>query len=971
MTGVVEGALGRAAVQASRPLLEPLLRKFKRNLAKRGYGPADVLTLLERTSGPHNSDYWPASLVDRLPHGVTQKHVDAFIKTPEFATCARHALAVAIMNAETAHRHGVLTNVTLLLLPHLPGTSREKVAPYADAFVTHLFESCRSVARKLRDSIGSPEELISWAESTIVAQTLVSIDKYTSALVAQHESRDDHRRWIDAYRRRFADAHRMIEVPDLSTRRMVDHTRLFVPPSLGEVDGDTLLPRTDRVVTAALPDLVGRTVLLGDPGAGKSTASTVAAVVAAEEGGMVPFLVVLRHVAEPEFSLVDLVRDQLGRRYQTTVTRGSVERLLHEGEALLVFDGLDEIVRGEDRVRFARTIESVARAYPFARILVTSRIIGYPVARLDPVLFDAYFIRAFDRARVDRYVENWFSHQELGGRRTTEQIVSRFTSETATLPDLVSNPLLLAFICVLYRGRKTIPRTRARLYSRCVELLLGEWDKTRGIIDEVPDLELVQIALSRIAALGDRTAEKTRLTARDIEVDLVPFLLQEGKGSESAARRFVGELLATCRGRAWIFTDYGLDEHHEEVFQFTHGSFQEYFSALYLVRNCGGDSARVAGELYPHAVAGRAEVYSQICVSLHNMGNRAGGSEVLLEMLSRMNDDHPPPALTTDVGRFREQLARRALFRESVLRYVAKMSDCIPLSRAAVERLLGEVVRQVPQGRVGAMSVLLESTYHHREVVVEVLGDLVRGTVDDGVTDDELVHLWFAIHAGYLANSVEDGLSPGAVRTLRKVVRKLMPHVERLTADRGELGFAIRCQAGAVTGDDFAAGSEWRLRDAYTSLFQCFDQLIPSLGPGSSAIWVVETLASPDRRTAPMAAVGNLLRALTTGVRRHGPSFDNLLVPSRAGTGSWGVERSVEAVLRRASGYPPECREGLAYVMAGCVELAELWHNDRSSRSLLYEWASAAVPAESARDFLDGWAAADTTVWKSEGQGVS
>ncbi|MCS7484039.1 NACHT domain-containing protein [Umezawaea endophytica] len=985
MTGVVETALGRAAVQASKPLLEPLLAKFKRNLAQRGYGPADVLTLLERIPGPHSANYWPASLLELLPHGVTQRQVDAFTKTPEFATCARQAIAVAIMNAEPVYRNTITTSLTLSIAPHVPGVSRERITPYVQAFADHLLEASRGVARKLRDSIGNSQELITWAESTIVSQTLASIDKYATTLVAQKESHGDYRKWVDDYRKRFAEAHRMIDIPDLGTRREVAYTELFVEPTIREIDSETLLFRTTRSKAELVADEVGFTtltrqaVLLGDPGAGKSTASTILAVTAAETGQAVPFIVVLRHVGTPEFSITGLLCDQLSTHHQVTVPRSSVERLLHEGEALLVFDGLDEIPRGADRVRIARTIEGISRAYPYTRVVVTSRIIGYPIARLNPAQFNEYAICAFDRAQVDDYVDKWFRNQTAAGRWTTTEIASRFKRETATLNDLVTNPLLLAFICILYRGRKTIPRTRARLYSRCVELLLGEWDKTREIIDEVPDLELLQITLSRIASLSSRLEKASpRLTSRVIEEDLVPFLLQEGKGSAKSAAAFVRDLLAICRGRAWIFTDVGLDVDHEEVFAFTHASFREYFEALYLIRNCA-NSAELAEHLWPHATSGRAEVYAQICVSLHNIGNAAGGSEVVLSMLAALEEKLPlpdPDLTKTSSGVERESLReafrRQTVLRESVLMYVVKMSDCVPMSRAALQQLLGYTVRQVPVGRVGAMSLVLESSYHHKDVVIELLGELLRGSVGREDDQDRLVYLWFAIHAGYLADSVEDGLSTQAVKALRAIVQEQLPFVERLTANRGELGYAIRCQAGALPENAFASGTVWSFVDKYTDLFQCFDQLIPSVGPQSVATWVLDSLSMADRGTAPVAAAMKLLRAVATGVEQHGPVFENLLMPTRAATGNWDIGGQFEEVLERSCGYPLACREGLLYLATGCVELAELWQNDRgTSRERLYEWARVNTASRHAVDYLERWSTGALTVWKTESQGVS
>jgi hypothetical protein len=336
----------------------------------------------------------------------------------------------------------------------------------------------------------------------------------------------------------------------------------------------------------------------------------------------------------------------------------------------------------------------------------------------------------------------------------------------------------------------------------------------------------------------------------------------------------------------------------------------------------------------------------------------------------------PEPKVKPRTGEERESLREafraQALLRESTLMYIVKMSDCVPMSRAALRRLLDYTVRQVPTGRVGAMSLVLESSYHHQDVVLELLGELLRGSVDGEDDQDRLVYLWFAIHAGYLADSVEDGLSIPAVKALRTIVQEQLPFVERLTANRGEFGYAIRCQAGALPDDAFASGSVWDHVEKYTDLFQCFDQLIPSVGPQSVAGWVLDSLSMADRGSAPVSAAMRLLRAVTAGVERHGPVFESLLMPSRAATGNWDVGGQLEEALERSCGYPLVCREGLFYLATGCVELAELWHNDRgASRDRLYDWARVNTASRHAVDYLERWSTGALTVWKTESQGVS
>ncbi|WP_123746825.1 hypothetical protein [Saccharothrix texasensis] len=85
----------------------------------------------------------------------------------------------------------------------------------------------------------------------------------------------------------------------------------------------------------------GKTVILGDPGAGKSTTSTLLARQAFDRG-RVPFVIRLKNVDVDRdgFNLDEAVEAILRTRYQCTAPVGAVRRLLVKGRAFLVFDGL-------------------------------------------------------------------------------------------------------------------------------------------------------------------------------------------------------------------------------------------------------------------------------------------------------------------------------------------------------------------------------------------------------------------------------------------------------------------------------------------------------------------------------------------------------------------------------------------------------------------------------------------------------
>ena len=122
-------------------------------------------------------------------------------------------------------------------------------------------------------------------------------------------------------------------------------------------------------------------------------------------------------------------------------------------------------------------VERFCTEYPLAPVMVTSRATGCRQAKLDPQTFSTYLLRGFAEARVAEYVRKWFA-QDSAARPDD---ADTFLVESASLSDVRSNPLMLALLCILYRGDGSIPRNRAEVYEQCAHLLLRKWDSRRKI----------------------------------------------------------------------------------------------------------------------------------------------------------------------------------------------------------------------------------------------------------------------------------------------------------------------------------------------------------------------------------------------------------------------------------------------------------------------------------------------------------
>jgi hypothetical protein len=318
----------------------------------------------------------------------------------------------------------------------------------------------------------------------------------------------------------------------------------------------------------------------------------------------VPLLVTLRHYAAkdpPEHTIVGHIENTLATFYQSPPPSGMIDLLLLTGRAIVIFDGLDELLDTSRRSDVTARVEHFCAEYPLARVLVTSRIIGYEQARLDPRQFSTYTLRGFTVDQVGEYARKWFAQDT----DTQMDDADTFLAESTSVPDLRSNPLMLSLLCLLYRGSGSLPRNRAEVYEQCASLLFRKWDARRKIHQELragPHLEPTLRHLAWWLLMSENVG--TAVTERELVIETSRFLHGRGFEFEDAATSAAREFVEFCRGRMWVFTDAGTTATGEKLYSFTHRTFLEYFAAAQLAFECDtpeslgrrlGELARIPG----------------------------------------------------------------------------------------------------------------------------------------------------------------------------------------------------------------------------------------------------------------------------------------------------------------------------------------------------------------------------------------
>ena len=183
---------------------------------------------------------------------------------------------------------------------------------------------------------------------------------------------------------------------------------------------------------------------------------------------------------------------------------------------------------------------------------------------------------SFDVKQTKLYVEKWFALNPDFTSQEQEQKVNAFMFESQVVPDLRSNPLLLALMCNIYRGEGYLPKNRPDVYTKCANMLFERWDKRRGIHYDLPFERHIRPTMNYLAnwiyvdqARTSGVTEDKLITAASTYLN--QWLFEYWDEAEDAARAFI----RFCRGRAWVFTDTGTTDTGERLYQFTHRTFLE------------------------------------------------------------------------------------------------------------------------------------------------------------------------------------------------------------------------------------------------------------------------------------------------------------------------------------------------------------------------------------------------------------
>ncbi|HEY9878868.1 MAG TPA: GUN4 domain-containing protein [Leptolyngbyaceae cyanobacterium] len=257
------------------------------------------------------------------------------------------------------------------------------------------------------------------------------------------------------------------------------------------------------------------------------------------------------------------------------------DSLLRHGEALVMFDGFDELAEGE-RQHVSHWLSAQMREYSESTFILTSRPSGYKDYVAKPPTAPL-FVRRFNPQQQQDFVERWYLCQERCARSEKQAQQAKDAAERRSqnllqqlvkrpeLQEMAQNPLLLNMLATYHRFEPgtQLPQRRIELYQRICKLQLDDRPIARGIAMLLPFEKSHQVLQNLALTMVKHNNPKVSHSQLIAFLQKHPLLKQEDVSPAAFLKQMVqvSELLV---------------EREPGEYEFPHLSFQGYFAAACL-----------------------------------------------------------------------------------------------------------------------------------------------------------------------------------------------------------------------------------------------------------------------------------------------------------------------------------------------------------------------------------------------------
>lgn len=310
-----------------------------------------------------------------------------------------------------------------------------------------------------------------------------------------------------------------------------------------------------------------RIVVSGTAGSGKSTfCKSIFLEIIQNPRGILPIFIELRHLnSHKENKLIEFIIETMAS-IEPSFTQKQLEHALHLGKVLLILDGFDEI-NNENRNAFEKEIIALSIKHHKILIMLSSR----PDTRFSSwEEFFHYRVLPLDKEKALSLVKKLDYDSQVKEsfiKALDERLFQAHTS-------FASNPLLLTMMLLTYEQIAEIPNKIHLFYEQAFLTLFNKHDSLKSLYKRKSFCGL---------ALDD--FKKVLSTFCILSYSDKKYYFEEGR-----IYQYLTEAIKICESdaNAESYLNDLLDsvcimQRDGSGFTFTHRSFQEYFTALFLV----------------------------------------------------------------------------------------------------------------------------------------------------------------------------------------------------------------------------------------------------------------------------------------------------------------------------------------------------------------------------------------------------
>jgi formylglycine-generating enzyme required for sulfatase activity len=402
-------------------------------------------------------------------------------------------------------------------------------------------------------------------------------------------------------------------------------------------------------------------VVLGDPGAGKTTFVKYLALRLARGEGVniglndyLPILLPLAAFANAiqtrDIRLDDFIAEYFAGIGADLPVGPMLSEALKAGRALILLDGLDEV---RDINMRNTVVERVVDFFAFHRregnkFVLTSRVVGYRAVRPSAEDLVECTIVDFEEDEIEEFIKHWTTALEKQAQGNTA--VARADAETDRrelldsiqqnpgVRQLASTPLLLTILALMKRQGVSLPERRVQLYDQYVNTLLSTWNRARSLSGRAPGRDIDELQTIRILAplalwMHEVSPGVGLVGREDMRRKLEELFLERSEASpHQAARQF----LIDVREHVALLLERGPGE-----YGFIHLTFEEYLAAVAIALKGQGNSASIIETLSAHV--GEQAWREVTLLTIGYLGIRQQLPKVAGEVVEALVNNQPGP----------------------------------------------------------------------------------------------------------------------------------------------------------------------------------------------------------------------------------------------------------------------------------------------------------------------------------------